>query len=180
MVANVARKPRQCQSATATRGELVTRHPARPCQQRTEGTYQQHDGCAQDPSVQVEARGLFPRGSSSRSASAWRKTTASSGLTTSANRTSRGELDIAAAPALREQLSEVVTQGWIDIAIDIAELRYIDWPGLSVLVMTQKAVEKGGSLVVRHPTKAALKLFDTTGRTARFISTGRANNLIRF
>jgi hypothetical protein len=34
----------------------------------------------------------------------------------------RGELDIAAAPALREQLSEVVTQGWIDIAIDIAEV----------------------------------------------------------
>ena len=93
----------------------------------------------------------------------------------------RGELDIAAAPALREQLSEVVTQGWIDIAIDIAELRYIDWPGLSVLVMAQKAVEeRGGSLVVRHPTKAALKLFDTTGLTARLISTGRADDLIRF
>ena len=54
----------------------------------------------------------------------------------------RGELDIATAPALREHLSEVVTHGWIDIAIDIAELRYIDWPGLSVLVMTQKRVEE--------------------------------------
>jgi anti-sigma B factor antagonist len=93
----------------------------------------------------------------------------------------RGELDIAAAPALREQLSEVVTQGWIDIAIDIAELRYIDWPGLSVLIMTQKAVEeRGGSLVVRHPTKAAIKLFDTAGLTARLISSGRADDLIRF
>jgi anti-anti-sigma regulatory factor len=40
--------------------------------------------------------------------------------------------------------------------IDIADLRYIDWPGLSVLITTQKAVGKrGGSLVVRHPTKAA-------------------------
>jgi anti-anti-sigma factor len=92
----------------------------------------------------------------------------------------RGELDIATAPALREHLSEVVTHGWIDIAIDIAELRYIDWPGLSVLIMTQKRVEEmNGSLVVRHPTKAALKLFDTTGLTARLISTGRANDLIR-
>jgi anti-anti-sigma factor len=92
----------------------------------------------------------------------------------------RGELDIATAPALREHLSEVVTHGWIDIAIDIAELRYIDWPGLSVLIMTQKRVEEmNGSLVVRHPTKAALKLFDTTGLTARLISTGRASDLIR-
>jgi anti-anti-sigma factor len=92
----------------------------------------------------------------------------------------RGELDIATAPALREHLSEVVTHGWIDIAIDIAELRYIDWPGLSVLIMTQKRVEEmNGSLVVRHPTKAALKLFDTTGLAARLISTGRGSDLIR-
>jgi anti-anti-sigma factor len=92
----------------------------------------------------------------------------------------RGELDIATAPALRDHLSEVVTHGWIDIAIDIAELRYIDWPGVSVLIMTQKRVEEmGGSLVVRHPTKAAQKLFDTTGLTARLISTGRAHDLIR-
>jgi anti-anti-sigma factor len=91
-----------------------------------------------------------------------------------------GELDIAAVPALREQLSEVVTQGWIDIAVDIAELRYIDWPGVSVLIMTQNRVEElNGSLVVRHPTKAALKLFDSTGLTARLVSTGRANDLIR-
>jgi anti-anti-sigma factor len=89
----------------------------------------------------------------------------------------RGELDIATAPALRDRLSEVVTQGWIDIA----ELRYIDWPGLSLLIMTQKRVEEmGGSLVVRHPTKAALTLFDTTGLTARLIGTGRADDLIRF
>jgi anti-anti-sigma factor len=92
----------------------------------------------------------------------------------------RGELDIATAPALREHLSEVVTHGWIDIAIDIAELRYIDWPGVSVLIMTQNRVEElNGSLVVRHPTKAALKLFDSTGLTARLVSTGRANDLIR-
>jgi anti-anti-sigma factor len=93
----------------------------------------------------------------------------------------RGELDSATAPALREHLSEVVTHGWIDIAIDIAELRYIDWPGLSVLIVIQKRVEEmNGSLVVRHPTKAALKLFDSTGLTARIISTGRAEDLIRF
>ena len=93
----------------------------------------------------------------------------------------RGELDLATAPGLREHLSELVSQGWIDIALDIAELRYIDSTGLSLFIMTQKRVEEmGGSLVVHYPTKAALKLFDTTGLTARLISTGRADDLIRF
>jgi anti-sigma B factor antagonist len=91
-----------------------------------------------------------------------------------------GALDLATAPGLREHLSELVSQGWIDITIDIAELRFLDSIGLSVLIMTQKRVEEmGGSLVVHYPTKAALKLFDTTGLTARLISTDRANELIR-
>ena len=92
----------------------------------------------------------------------------------------RGELDLATAPVLQEHLSElVVSQGWIDITLDIAELRYLDSTGLSVLIMAQKHVEQiGGSLVVRYPTRAALKLFNTTGLTARLMGTGRANELI--
>ena len=89
----------------------------------------------------------------------------------------RGEQDLATAPLLQEHLSElVVSQGWIDITLDIAELRFLDSIGLSVLIMTQKRVEEmGGSLVVHYPTKAALKLFDTTGLTARLMGTaGRA------
>ncbi len=93
----------------------------------------------------------------------------------------RGELDLATAPILQEHLSElVVSQGWIDITLDIAELRFLDSIGLSVLIMTQKRVEEmGGSLVVRYPTKAALALFKTTGLTARLMGTGRAHELIR-
>jgi anti-anti-sigma factor len=93
----------------------------------------------------------------------------------------RGELDIATAPVLREHLLELVDQGWTDIALDIAELRYIDSTGLSVLIMTLKRVEQmGGSFVVRHPSTSALKLFDITGLTAIFMGTGRADELIRF
>ena len=80
---------------------------------------------------------------------------------------------------IRDHLSELVSQGWTDIALDIAELRYIDSTGLSLFIMTQKRVEEmGGSLVVHYPTKAALRLFDTTGLTARLTSTGCANDLI--
>ena len=66
-----------------------------------------------------------------------------------------GELDLATAPALREQLSELVAMGWFDITLDLAELQYIDSTGLSLLIRTQKRVEQtGGSLIVVHPTRA--------------------------
>jgi len=44
--------------------------------------------------------------------------------------TLRGELDIATAPVLREHLAEFLDQGWTDITLDIAELRYIESAGL--------------------------------------------------
>jgi anti-anti-sigma regulatory factor len=45
--------------------------------------------------------------------------------------------------------------------------------GLSLLIMTQKRVEQmGGSLVVRHPTPSALKLFGTTGLTEILMGAG--------
>jgi anti-sigma B factor antagonist len=78
----------------------------------------------------------------------------------------RGELDLATASALHEYLCDLVTQGWTDIALDIAELRFIDATGLSLITMTQKRVtQMGGSLVVRHPTPSALTLFGATGLT---------------
>ena len=42
------------------RGTGTPGDPACPCQPGTEGTHQQHDECAQDPSVQVEAHGFVP------------------------------------------------------------------------------------------------------------------------
>jgi anti-anti-sigma factor len=91
-----------------------------------------------------------------------------------------GELDVATAPVLRERLSDLVTQGWIDISLDLAALQFIDSTGLSLFIMTQKRVEQiGGSLVVLHPTKAAQILLDTTGLTARLMGSGRADELIQ-
>lgn len=58
----------------------------------------------------------------------------------------RGELDIATAPVLHQHLFELVDQGWTDIALDFAELRYIDSTGLSVVIMTLKRVEEMGAL----------------------------------
>ena len=93
----------------------------------------------------------------------------------------RGELDVATAPIPHEYLAVLVSQRWIDITLDIAELRYLDSAGLSVLIMTQKRVEQmGGSLVVRHPTRAARRLFDTTGLTAKLMGSGRADELVPF
>jgi anti-sigma B factor antagonist len=92
----------------------------------------------------------------------------------------RGELDVATAPVLRERLSDLVTQGWIDISLDLAALQFIDSTGLSLFIMTQKRVEQiGGSLVVLDPTKAAQILLDTTVLTARLMGSGRADELIQ-
>jgi len=80
-----------------------------------------------------------------------------------------GELDIATAPRLREELIWLVNSGVRAVTVDLARLTFIDSTGLSVLVMAMKRFrEEGGDLALRSPDPAALRVFEVTGLTKVF------------
>jgi anti-sigma B factor antagonist len=77
-----------------------------------------------------------------------------------------GELDLSSAPKLRECLAELAALDVIHMVIDLANLRFIDSTGVSVLVADLKRVSAaGGSLSVRNANPMAVRIFDTTGLT---------------
>ena len=77
-----------------------------------------------------------------------------------------GELDVATAPALREHLAELASQGLINISVDLSALRFIDSVGLSVFVVAQKHLEHmGGSFLLLRPCPRIQKLLQVTALT---------------
>jgi anti-sigma B factor antagonist len=80
-----------------------------------------------------------------------------------------GELDLAAAPQLRECLVGLAERGATDIVLDVAQLEFIDSTGLSVLVMAlNRTRAAGGSTVLRQPSPSILRLLEITGLLAIF------------
>jgi anti-anti-sigma factor len=66
--------------------------------------------------------------------------------------TLRGELDIAAAPALREQLLSLLRPGTSQLVVDLSAVSYADASGLAVLVGTRRrAWLLGGFLHLARP-----------------------------
>jgi anti-anti-sigma factor len=55
-----------------------------------------------------------------------------------------GELDLAASPALEEQLEQVFGDSVSQLIIDLRELEFIDSTGLSVLVKAHQRAEDSG------------------------------------
>ena len=87
----------------------------------------------------------------------------------------KGELDLATAPALREYLSWLTSQGWIVITSTLPSCDTSIRLASPCFIRTQRRVELvGGSLVVGHPTRSALRLFDIIGITRR----GTARSMI--
>jgi anti-sigma B factor antagonist len=58
-----------------------------------------------------------------------------------------GELDMKAAPALKQQLMTRATGGRPCVVITLTELRYVDSAGLDVLVNAQKAFTANGGML---------------------------------
>jgi len=56
----------------------------------------------------------------------------------------RGELDLASAPALDEELERVEAAGAKQVIIDLRDLEFMDSTGLSVLVRAHQRAEKAG------------------------------------
>ena len=75
-----------------------------------------------------------------------------------------GEVDVATAPRLREQVVSLVGDGERRIVVDLEVVDFIDSTGLGVLVGALKRVRThGGELVIVCTQPRLLKVFEITG-----------------
>jgi anti-anti-sigma factor len=78
--------------------------------------------------------------------------------------TLRGELDIATAPALREQLLSLLRPGTSRLIVDLSAVSYADASGLAVLVGTSRRARLlGGFLHLAAPAPAVTTALALTG-----------------
>jgi anti-sigma B factor antagonist len=76
----------------------------------------------------------------------------------------RGALDIASAPALREQLLSLLRPAASCLIIDLSAVEHADASGLAVLVSSgRRAGLLGGSLRLAAPSPAVAKVLSVTG-----------------
>jgi len=75
-----------------------------------------------------------------------------------------GELDIASAPRLTQSLTEAMTGESVTLALDLANLTFIDSAGIGAIVTAHRRANRSGSaLVIQSPQPAVLKVFRITG-----------------
>jgi len=80
-----------------------------------------------------------------------------------------GEVDVATAPRLREQLIELVNDGQHRIVVDLEGVDFLDSTGLGVLVGALKRVRTcDGELALVCTESRILKVFEITGLTKVF------------
>jgi anti-sigma B factor antagonist len=76
----------------------------------------------------------------------------------------QGALDAGTAPRLDEQFAQMSHRGVNQVDLDIARLEFMDSNGLSVVVAEHKRVKAGGGgLVIHHPSRRVIRLFQTHG-----------------
>lgn len=73
-----------------------------------------------------------------------------------------GRLDTTTAPQLEAFLKESLN-GICALTLDFANLAYISSAGLRVLLSTQKAMNKAGTLVVKNVNEEINEIFQITG-----------------
>lgn len=80
-----------------------------------------------------------------------------------------GEVDVATAPRLREQLISLVSDGKVKIVVDLEGVDFLDSTGLGVLVGALKRVRtQDGELALVCTEARILKVFEITGLTKVF------------
>jgi anti-sigma B factor antagonist len=79
-----------------------------------------------------------------------------------------GELDTSHVAQLYEELAELTREGVRHIAINLAELDFLDSTGLSALIAAHKRAEAmGGELILSSPI-GMRRLFEVTGINTYF------------
>lgn len=81
-----------------------------------------------------------------------------------------GEIDVYTAPKLRDQITELVSDGSYNIVIDLEAVEFLDSTGLGVLVGGLKKVRAhDGSLELVCSQERLLKIFRITGLAKVFV-----------
>jgi anti-sigma B factor antagonist len=74
-----------------------------------------------------------------------------------------GDLDMATAGDMSQQLAEVVGAG-TDVVVDLSGLEFIDSTGLNALIAARRASEgRGGTLTLRRPARCVRRVLGITG-----------------
>ncbi len=73
-----------------------------------------------------------------------------------------GRLDTTTAPEL-EATIKAELDGVTALTLDFAELEYISSAGLRVILGTQKAMNKQGSMVIKNVNETVMEVFEITG-----------------
>ena len=73
-----------------------------------------------------------------------------------------GRLDTTTAPQLEAEVKGALA-GVTQLVLDFAQLEYLSSAGLRVLLAAQKAMNKQGSMVIRHVNGTILEIFEVTG-----------------
>lgn len=80
-----------------------------------------------------------------------------------------GEVDVATAPRLREQLVQLVSHGQHHLVVDLDNVDFLDSTGLGVLVGALKRVRMhDGELLLVCTQPRIVKVFDITGLSKVF------------
>ncbi len=76
----------------------------------------------------------------------------------------QGEVDAFTAPKLKQEIINQIERGVKRIAINLADVKYLDSTGLGVLIGgLKRAREKSGQLVLICPNVRIMRIFDITG-----------------
>ena len=80
-----------------------------------------------------------------------------------------GEVDIQTSPVLEERLRAVLDQGHATVAVNLADVSFLDSTGLSVLVAAlQRCRAAGGGLRLLSPQPNVRRVLDITGLAGTF------------
>lgn len=80
-----------------------------------------------------------------------------------------GELDMATAGDLRDELLRLAADGAKLVTVDMSDLSFIDSTGLSVLISALKRLrQQGGDMTLKSPGPSARKVLEITGLTEIF------------
>jgi len=75
----------------------------------------------------------------------------------------RGEMDIAAVPALRKLLDDVIGGGARRLVIDLTEVDFVDSVALATLIGAKRRIGEDGRLAIIATHPYVLLVFEATG-----------------
>ena len=79
-----------------------------------------------------------------------------------------GELDVATAPALRDTVVHLISQGRTSLAFDCADLGFIDSTGLGVLVETRTRLSNRRAFLLVAPGVETRRALEISGLDRHF------------